>query len=162
MKSSYTAIIPAAGKGVRLLPYTAHCPKTMLQVAGRPIIAHILDQLQSCAIQRAVFIVGYRKEVLIEFVRSHYPNLESIFIEQIEPKGLGHAVYMAHEVVTGPCLIVLGDTIVDGDLRPLTSGNINGVGVKTVSNPQHSGFGRETCPSQKQFGLDWRLWFYRK
>ena len=42
----FTAIIPAAGKGVRLLPYTAHMPKTMISVAGKPILGHILDQVE--------------------------------------------------------------------------------------------------------------------
>lgn len=137
--NQYTAIIPAAGKGVRLLPYTEHCPKTMLSVAGRPIIAHILAQIEACGIKRVVFIVGYQKEVLIDFVRSHYAHLETVFIEQPVAKGLGHAVYLAKEVVQGPCLIVLGDTIIDGDLKPLVDGKLNGVGVKEVADPRRFG-----------------------
>ena len=69
MKNPYTAIIPVAGQGVRLLPYTAHCPKTMLTLAGRPIIAHILQQVQACGIQKVVFIVGYQKEALMDFLK---------------------------------------------------------------------------------------------
>lgn len=137
--NEYTAIIPAAGKGVRLLPYTAHCPKTMLSVAGKPIIAHILQQVEACAIKRVVFIVGYQKEALTEYVRSHYPHLDVTFVEQPEPKGLGHAVYLAKNYVPGPCLIVLGDTIIDGDLRPLVQGGQNAVGVKEVEDPRRFG-----------------------
>ena len=139
MKNPYTAIIPVAGKGVRLLPYTAHCPKTMLTLAGRPIIAHILQQVQACGIQKVVFIVGYQKEALMDFVRSHYPQLEVCFVEQPEPKGLGQAVYLAKPAVQGPCLIVLGDTIIDGDLRPLVQGGQNAVGVKEVADPRRFG-----------------------
>ena len=137
--SNYTAIIPAAGKGVRLLPFTAHCPKTMLSVAGKPIIAHILRQLEDCGIRKVVFVVGYQKEALIEYVRSHYPHLETVFVQQQEPKGLGHAVYMAKNAVSGPCFIVLGDTIIDGDLRPLVQFGHNAVGVKTVEDPRRFG-----------------------
>lgn len=137
--NTYTAIIPVAGKGVRLLPYTAHCPKTMLYVAGRPIIAHILEQVEACGIQRVVFIVGYQKESLIEFIRSHYSHLDVQFVEQTEPQGLGHAIYLAKEAVQGPCLIVLGDTIIDGDLRPLVQKGKNSVGVKTVQDPRRFG-----------------------
>ncbi len=137
--SDYTAIIPAAGKGVRLLPYTAHCPKTMLSVAGRPIIAHILRQIEECGIRRVVFIVGYQKEALMEFIRSHYGHLDVQFVEQKEMKGLGHAVYMAKEAVSGPCFILLGDTIIDGDLRPLVQCGRNAVGVKTVADPRRFG-----------------------
>ena len=137
--SNYTAIIPAAGKGVRLLPFTAHCPKTMLSVAGKPIIAHILRQLEDCGIRKVVFVVGYQKEALIEYVRSHYPHLETVFVQQQEPKGLGHAVYMAKNAVSGPCFIVLGDTIIDGDLRPLGQRGHNALGVKTVEDPRRFG-----------------------
>lgn len=137
--NEYTAVIPAAGKGVRLLPYTAHCPKTMLSVAGKPIIAHILRQVEACGIKRVVFVVGYQKEALTEYVRSHYPHLAVTFVEQEEPKGLGHAVYLAKNHVAGPCLIVLGDTIIDGDLRSLVQCGRNAVGVKEVQDPRRFG-----------------------
>ena len=54
----FTAIIPAAGKGVRLLPYTENMPKTMISVAGKPILGHILDQVENCGIKKVAFIVG--------------------------------------------------------------------------------------------------------
>ena len=137
--SAYTAIIPAAGKGTRLLPFTQHCPKTMLCVAGKPIIAHILQQIEACGIRRVVFVVGYKKEALIEYVRRRYAHLETVFVEQPQAKGLGHAIYLTKEAVQGPCLIVLGDTIIDGDLRPLVHGGQNAVGVKTVADPRRFG-----------------------
>ncbi len=49
----FTAIIPAAGKGVRLMPFTRNVPKTMLSVAGKPILGHILDQVESLGIRIA-------------------------------------------------------------------------------------------------------------
>lgn len=137
--SEFTAIIPAAGRGVRLLPYTEYVPKTMLSVAGKPILGHILDQVESCGIKKAVFIVGYRQEAIVEFVRERYPHLDVTFVRQPEPKGLGHAVYLAKEAVSGPCFILLGDTIVDGDLRPLVHGGKNAVGIKPVRDPSRFG-----------------------
>lgn len=137
--SNFTAIIPAAGKGVRLLPYTEHMPKTMLSVAGKPILGHILDQVESCGIKKVVFIVGYKKEAIEEFVRERYAHLDVTFVEQPEPKGLGHAIYLAKDSVSGPCFILLGDTIIDGDLRPLVHGGKNAVGIKSVPDPQRFG-----------------------
>lgn len=135
----FTAIIPAAGKGVRLLPYTAHMPKTMISVAGKPILGHILDQVEGLGIKKVVFIVGYKKETIVEFVTAQYPHLQSVFVEQPEPKGLGHAIYLAKEYVSGPCFILLGDTIVDGDLKPLVFGGRNAVGIRAVSDPSRFG-----------------------
>ena len=139
MTNEFTAIIPAAGKGVRLLPYTANMPKTMISVAGKPILGHILDQAEGLGIKKVVFIVGYKKEAIVEFVRSQYPHLQVCFVEQTEPKGLGHAIYLAKPYITGPCFILLGDTIVDGDLRPLVFGGQNAVGIKPVSDPSRFG-----------------------
>lgn len=135
----FTAIIPAAGKGVRLLPYTANMPKTMISVAGKPILGHILDQVESLGIQKVVFIVGYKKEAIIDFVQSQYPHLDVMFVEQPEPKGLGHAIYLAKPYVSGPCFVLLGDTIVDGDLKPLVFGGKNAVGIHAVQDPSRFG-----------------------
>lgn len=135
----FAAIIPAAGKGVRLLPYTENMPKSMISVAGKPILGHILDQVEKCGIKKVAFIVGYKKEAIVEFVRERYAHLEVTFIEQPEPKGLGHAIYLAKDYVTGPCFILLGDTIVDGDLRPLVFGGQNAVGIKEVADPSRFG-----------------------
>ena len=137
--SKFTAIIPAAGRGVRLLPYTEYVPKTMLSVAGKPILGHILDQVESCGIQKVVFVVGYKQEAIVEFVRERYPHLDAAFVQQPEPKGLGHAIYLAKDEVSGPCFILLGDTIVDGDLRPLVHGGKNAVGIKPVGDPSRFG-----------------------
>lgn len=135
----FTAVIPAAGKGVRLLPYTAHMPKTMISVAGKPILGHILDQVEQVGIKKVVFVVGYKKETIIEFVRSQYPHLQAIFVEQPEPKGLGHAIYLTKSYVSGPCFILLGDTIVDGNLMPLVQGGKNAVGIRAVADPSRFG-----------------------
>ena len=135
----FTAIIPAAGKGVRLLPYTANMPKTMISVAGKPILGHILDQVESVGIKKVVFIVGYKKEAILEFVQSQYPHLDVTFVQQPEPKGLGHAIYLAKPYVSGPCFILLGDTIVDGNLKPLVDGGKNAIGIRAVQDPSRFG-----------------------
>ena len=135
----FTAIIPAAGKGARLLPYTENMSKTMISVAGKPILGHVLDQVKSCGIRKVVFVVGYKKEVIIDFVRERYGDLDVSFVEQPEPKGLGHAIYLTKEHVSGPCFILLGDTIIDGELPLLLQQHKNAVGVKKVSDPSRFG-----------------------
>lgn len=152
MTSEYTAIIPAAGKGVRLMPYTEHLPKTMLPVAGRPILGHILEQILSCGIEKVVFIVGYQKDAIIDYVANQYPQLKAVFVEQHEAKGLGHAIYLAKNYVQGPCFILLGDTIVEGELPPFVAGNINALGVKYVEDPRR--FGVVELQDEKIVGLE--------
>ncbi len=83
--------------------------------------------------------MGRGKGAIVEFVRRRYPHLDAVFVEQAEPRGLGHAVYLAKDAVSGPCFILLGDTIVDGDLRPLVFGGRNAVGLKKVEDPRRFG-----------------------
>ena len=55
------AILPIAGKGVRLQPITDGTPKVLIEVAGRPVLAHILDNLAGSPVKDLILIVGHMK-----------------------------------------------------------------------------------------------------
>lgn len=135
------AIIPAAGIGTRLRPHTYTLPKALLFVAGKPIISHILDDVLELDVSGVVLIVGYKGELIEEYVRKHYPDLEVDFVVQEERRGIGHAVDLTKGVAnTGePLLIVLGDTIVKSELSSITGLGANALGVKAVEDPRRFG-----------------------
>jgi glucose-1-phosphate thymidylyltransferase len=134
------AIIPVAGIGSRLRPHTYSVPKVLLNVAGKPILGHILDRLTDEGITEATIVVGYLGEMIQEFVRSAYPALRVDYVEQEEALGLGHAIYLARNTMgSDPLLIILGDTIFDVDLRPVLSGESSALGVKSVDDPRRFG-----------------------
>ncbi|MBE7560893.1 NTP transferase domain-containing protein [bacterium] len=133
------AVIPAAGEGTRLRPHTHTLPKVLVDVAGKPILGHILDQLVAAGISRVVLIVGYLGDLVEEYVRGHF-RLEAFFVEQEERKGLGHAVSLARpHVEDKPCLIIYGDTIFEVDLPSMLVGEVNLIGVKAVEDPRRFG-----------------------
>ncbi len=134
-------IIPAAGIGTRLRPHTHTRPKAMLEVAGKPIIGHIIDTVLTSAPEEIFIIVGYKKEVLIEWVKKSYPGVHITFIEQKEMLGLGHAVLMAEKYISvdTELFILLGDTLVDIDARAFTSQPTSSLGVKSVDDPRRFG-----------------------
>ncbi|MGA9117273.1 MAG: sugar phosphate nucleotidyltransferase [Bacteroidota bacterium] len=134
------AIIPVAGVGTRLRPHTYTLPKVLLNVAGKPILAHIIDKVISEGIREATFVVGHMSEKIRAYVTAAYPDFAAEFVEQDERLGLGHAIYLArHTLGTDPVLIILGDTIFDVDLAPVLRGGVSSLGVKTVEDPRRFG-----------------------
>jgi glucose-1-phosphate thymidylyltransferase len=134
------AIIPVAGEGTRLRPHTFTLPKVLLNVAGKPILAHILDKIVSSGITQATFVVGHMADKIKEYVQREYPTLKADFVEQEERLGLGHAIFIARATLSDePVLIILGDTIFDVDLTPVLAGKTSALGVKQVSDPRRFG-----------------------
>jgi len=85
------AIIPVAGVGTRLRPHTYTLPKVLLNVAGKPILAHILDALIEQGIEKATIVTGYMGKLVQEYVKSNY-KIDITFVPQRESLGLGHAI----------------------------------------------------------------------
>jgi dTDP-glucose pyrophosphorylase len=59
-----TAVVLAAGRGTRMGALTAATPKPLLEVAGRPLIEHVLGGFAAAGVDRAVVVVGYLAEVV--------------------------------------------------------------------------------------------------
>jgi len=62
-----TLVIMAGGQGSRLLPHTAHCPKPLLPVGGKPIIEHIIERAQGDGFRRFVLVVHHLSHMIEEF-----------------------------------------------------------------------------------------------
>jgi glucose-1-phosphate thymidylyltransferase len=134
------AIIPVAGVGTRLRPHTHTLPKVLLHVAGKPILAHILDDVLALGIRELVLVVGYMGELVQEYVGERYRQLKVHYVQQPERLGLGHAVSLAAPHVDDqPILIILGDTIFEADLKAMIGSDGNRVGVKAVEDPRRFG-----------------------
>ena len=132
-------IIPLAGFGKRLRPHTYTRPKPLVNVAGKPVLGHILDRLKGLDIEEIIFIVGYLGEQIQEYVDSHY-DFRAQYVEQKELLGQAHAIYLAREHMDGPAMIIFVDTIFDADLTDLGELPDDGVAfVKEVQDPRRFG-----------------------
>lgn len=137
------AIIPVAGVGTRLRPHTYTLPKVLLNVAGKPILGHIIDKLVTDGITSATIVVGYMGNLVEDYVRTHHKSLKADFVVQDEQLGLGHSIWTARNSfpkdADEPLFIILGDTIFDVDLRPVLRSKFSALGVKHVEDPRRFG-----------------------
>jgi glucose-1-phosphate thymidylyltransferase len=138
------AIIPVAGVGSRLRPQTYSIPKVLLNVAGKPIIGHILDKIIEAGFDEATIVVGYLGEMVKEYALKNY-KIKFDFVEQEELLGLGHAIYLSrHTFSSDPILIILGDTIFDVNLTSMIENQQTQIGVKYVDDPRRFGVAETT------------------
>jgi glucose-1-phosphate thymidylyltransferase len=138
------AIIPAAGVGTRLRPHTYSIPKILLNVAGKPMISYIIDELLDVkGLDTIIIIVGHLGDKVQQYIAKRYSWAKKIkfeFVEQKEMLGLGHAVYMAKDYLDDePVIIILGDTIFELNLADFISSKNSAIGVKEVEDPRRFG-----------------------
>lgn len=135
------AIIPVAGIGSRLRPHTHTQPKSLIPVAGKPILAHIVDELIHQGITDLIFIIGYMGDKIEKYVTSAYPEVNSQFVIQTSGKGTAHALWLTKEMVQPDeeMLIVFGDTIFKANLTDVLASEYTTLGVKKVEDPREFG-----------------------
>ncbi len=132
-------IIPVAGAGTRLRPHTLSRPKPLLTVAGKPILAHIIDPLLALDPSEIILVIGHMGDQIAEWATARY-KVPVRFVVQDRLHGLGYAIHlgMSH-VESGPMLIVLGDTIAQCDLKAFVSAGQNVLGLRAVDDPRRFG-----------------------
>lgn len=115
------AIILAGGLGTRLREAVPDLPKAMAPVAGRPFISYVIDHLRMQGIQRFIFSLGYKHEIVEAFLKKQYPTLDYVTVVESEPLGTGGAILLALEKCkTNHILIANGDTLFKIKLDELT------------------------------------------
>ena len=136
------AIIPAAGFGTRFLPVTRTIPKVMLPVLNEPAIQFSVREAADAGIEHIVFVISRGQEAtndyfqpvpslehaleergnadLLKEMRDISSMMQTTFVYQDEPLGLGHAVLMAKdEIGDEPFAVFLPDDIIWADSPPI-------------------------------------------
>ena len=90
------AVIIAAGEGRRLHPLTLERPKPLVEVLGKPLIRHIWEVLPE-VIDEVVIVVGYKREMMRDFLGDRFLGKNVIYVEQDEPLGTAHALKLCRQ-----------------------------------------------------------------
>ena len=134
-------VILAAGQGTRM---QSDLPKVLHPLLGRPMIAYVLEAVETLHPSQRVVVVGYRGEM----VRSEVGHIAK-FAEQQRRLGTGHAVLQAREATSGcdTILVLYGDMplIQAATLQRLWRQHARGsapITMLVVKSSQSRGFGR--------------------
>jgi len=110
------AMVLAAGLGQRMRPLTDHLPKPLIQVAGRPLLDHVLDKLAFAGVAEAVVNVHYLPDQIIDHVATRSNPRVIISDERNHVLGTGGGVVKALSLLgPSPFFHVNSDTMwIDG------------------------------------------------
>jgi MurNAc alpha-1-phosphate uridylyltransferase len=112
----HTAMIMAAGLGTRMRPLTATRPKPLIEVAGKPLLDHVLDRLRAAGVARVVVNVHYLPDMLEAHLRSAGGLEVAISDERSQLLETGGGLVQAEQLIDcDPFLAVNSDNLwVDG------------------------------------------------
>jgi glucose-1-phosphate thymidylyltransferase len=134
------AIIPVAGKGTRMRPFTWSVPKVLIRLAGNTMLGHIIDELKASGIDHITLIVGYLGDEIVDWAKKNYPEIQVDFAIQKKMDGLASAVNLASPMTADEkTLVVLGDTLFSADLSLAFNDKSNMIAVKKVEDPRRFG-----------------------
>ncbi|MFA5843023.1 MAG: UTP--glucose-1-phosphate uridylyltransferase GalU [Candidatus Gracilibacteria bacterium] len=136
------AVFPAAGFGTRFLPVTKAQPKEMLPIVDKPVIQYLVEEAVAAGIEEIIIITGRGKRAiedhfddsfeleynlvekgkhnLLKQVRALSNLAKFVYVRQPSPKGDGHAILCAKELLHDePFAVLFGDDVVDGSVPAL-------------------------------------------
>lgn len=113
-KIDFLGLIPAAGGGTRMYPFSRAVPKEMYPILGKPVIEHCIDNLREGGIKQIFMIVGHQKGALMDYVGDgSFYNVNVAYIYQLKRRGLGHAILQAEKWIGKPFVTLLGDSFIE-------------------------------------------------
>jgi len=129
------AVILAAGKSTRTFPLTVNRPKVLLKVMNKTLLEHNLDQLKGL-VDEVIVVVGFKKEMIIEYMGNEYNGLKLTYVEQKEQTGTGSALKAAEGKIDDRFIMLYGDDMYSAtDLKECVSKQYS-ILAKKVENPK--------------------------
>ncbi len=111
-----SAVVLAAGEGIRLRPLTKHRPKPMLPAGNRPILEYVLDALVDAGIDDLHLVVGYGANRVQNHFGSTYRDRLLTYHRQETQLGSGHALLQAKDALDADFCVVNGDQLIESEM----------------------------------------------
>lgn len=137
------AIVLAGGFGTRLKEVVSDVPKPMAPVNGKPFLEYLLKDLNKKGIRHIILAVGYKKEIIKEYFKNRYENIEITYSEELTLLGTGGAIKKALKLAKEEdVFIVNGDTFFDIDLKRMKEFHTENKSILTVAVKEMENFDR--------------------
>ena len=123
-KSSFskisTAVILAAGMGIRLRNVIGVCPKGLLEIDGKSLIIRSLERLKKEGIDRVVMVTGFQKIMYHKHLRheTSLPDIEFIHSSNFAETGSMHSLFVAQDVLLDDFLLLESDLLYESRALP--------------------------------------------
>ncbi len=113
-----TVCILAGGRGTRLRSVVSDRPKPLAEVAGRPFVTRLLDQVAEAGFGPVVLCTGYMAPLVEETLGARYRGMDLRYSPEPEALGTAGAIRLALPLIeTSRALVLNGDSFCDVDLR---------------------------------------------
>jgi dTDP-glucose pyrophosphorylase len=109
-----TLVIPAAGKGTRLLRGAGSIPKGMITIHDRPLVEHVLETGLQLPVSRIVIVISPAGESIRRYLGNMWRGRGIQYVVQPEPRGIADAVSLAEPYVERCMLVINGDEVFVG------------------------------------------------
>ncbi len=119
-----TAVVLVGGRGTRLGALTDHTPKPLIDVCGRPFLAHVFDYLVAQGVENCVLATGYLGQMFVDVFGARYKSLVLRYVEEKSPLGTGGAILGCAESISGPFIVLNGDTLFPINLSALYTSHV--------------------------------------
>ncbi|MBN2892805.1 MAG: hypothetical protein JXL97_13130 [Bacteroidales bacterium] len=136
-------VIPMAGIGKRLRPFTLTTAKPLLKIAGKSIVQRLVEQIISVSHEKVTevgFIIGDFPESVVDDLKELGEQLEfkvNIYVQDVA-LGTAHALSFANEMLSGKVIVAFADTLFDADFRLKVDSDVV-IWTKQVKNPEAYG-----------------------
>ena len=110
-------VIMAGGKGTRIASVRSDVPKPMINICGKPILEHQIENLKACGLTDIILVIGYLGDKIKEYFGDGSKfgvNIE-YFVED-HPLGTAGALFKMPQL-TEDFLLLCGDVIIDVDFN---------------------------------------------
>jgi dTDP-glucose pyrophosphorylase len=131
-------VIMAGGMGTRLHPHTEACPKPLLQVAGRPMLEHIIERAKRDGFSRFILAIHYLGHMIEEHFRDGGKlGVEIEYLREETPLGTAGALHLLHPRPEAPFVVTNGDVITDINYGELLDFHVRYHAVATMAVRVH-------------------------